>query len=324
MRPLKYLLLPACAVLLFSASLHAGDDDDKAPTAAGQGNPVPALSAEQQKAVGIVIATALAAKPPQRIDAYGRVLDPSGLVTDAGRLDSSRAAAAAAAAEAARLKGLYRGGAGASLRALQAAEAAQTEAQVRVREAQTQFLLRWGPLAQLDDAQRTSLVTQLAAGRQLLLRADLPGRHMLGAIPKQALVDVDGVKVPARVLGPLPQAAAQMQSVGLLLRIPHAPAGLGAGAQLSVMLEGSDRDGRVVPGGALLYGEQGVYVYHVLPDKAKDGDTQFAPVPVTLLQPVGDGWLVAGLQANDRIVVRGAGVLWSLQGLGNISAEDVD
>jgi hypothetical protein len=47
-------------------------------------------------------------------------------------------------------------------------------------------------------------------------------------------------------------------------------------------------------------------------------------VPVTLLQPVGDGWLVAGLQANDRIVVRGAGVLWSLQGLGNISAEDVD
>jgi hypothetical protein len=324
MTPLKYLLLPACALLLLCAAVHAGDDDDKPPAAVGQSNPLPALSTEQQRAVGIVIAAALAAKPPQRSDAYGRVLDPSRLVADAGQLDSSRAAAAAATAEAGRLQGLYRGGAGASLKALQAAEAMRTEAQVRVREAQTEFLLHWGPLAQLSDTQRTSLIEQLAAGRQLLLRADLPGRHMLGTMPKQALVDVDGVKVPARVLGPLPQAAAQMQSVGLLLQIQHPPAGLGTGAQLPVLLEGNDRDGRVVPDGALLYGEQGVYVYHVLPDKAKDGDTRFAPVPVTLLQPVGDGWLVTGLQANDRIVVRGAGVLWSLQGLGNISAEDVD
>jgi len=45
---------------------------------------------------------------------------------------------------------------------------------------------------------------------------------------------------------------------------------------------------------------------------------------VTLLQPVGDGWLVTGLHGDDRIVVHGAGVLWSLQGLGNVSAEDTD
>ena len=127
-----------------------------------------------------------------------------------------------------------------------------------------------------------------------------------------------------RVVGLLPQAAAQVQSVGLLLQIPHPPAGLGAGAELPVMLEGSEVGGCVVPGGALLYGEQGAYVYHVLPDKTKDGDTRFAPQPVTLVQQVGDGWLVTGLRGDDRIVVRGAGVLWSLQGLGNISDEDTD
>ena len=323
MRPLKYLLLSACAALLLSAALHAEDDDDRKPPAA-QSNRLPTLNAEQERAVGIVIATAPAAKPPQRIDAYGRVLDPSQLVSDSGLLDSSRAAAEAAAAESARLKRLYRGGAGASLKALQAAEAAQIEALVRVRQAQTQFLLRWGPLAQLGDAQRAALIGELAAGRQLLLRADLPGRHSLGTIPKQALVDVDGIRVPARVLGPLPQAAAQMQSVGLLLQIAHPPVGLGPSAEVPVMLEGSDRDGRVVPDGALLYGEQGVYVYHMLPNKTKDGDAQFAPLTVTLLQPVGDGWLVTGLHSDDRIVVHGAGVLWSLQGLGNISAEDTD
>ena len=61
------------------------------------------------------------------------------------------------------------------------------------------------------------------------------------------------------------------------------------------MLEGSKLDGCVVPEGAVLYGEQGAYVYQVLPDKTKDGDTRFAPQPVILVQQVGDGWLVTGL-----------------------------
>jgi hypothetical protein len=321
MTPLKYLLLPACAVALLSAPLHAADDETQAP--ADQGSALPALSAGQQRAVGVVIAPASTVNLPRSSDAFGRVLDPSQLVADAGALDSSRAAAQAAAAETTRLKGLYRA-ANASLKALQAAEAAQIEAQARVRQAQTELLLRWGPLAQLGDTQRASLIEQIAAGHQLLLRADLPGRHILGTIPQRALVDVDGVEVPARVLGPLPQAAAGVQSVGLLLQIPHAPIGLGAGAELPVMLEGGKLDGCVVPEGALLYGEQGAYVYHVLPDKTKDGDTRFAPQTVTLVRQVGDGWLVTGLRTDDRIVVRGAGVLWSLQGLANISDEDTD
>lgn len=322
MTPLK-CLLPACAalLLLLSGPLSADNGDAQTAAAAGQGNQLPALNAQQQRAVGIVVASAPAAKLSQRIDAYGRVLDPSQLVADAGRLDTARAADRAAAAEMARLEGLYRG-ANASLKALQVVEAEEAQAQARLREAQAEFLLRWGPLAQLGDAQRAALIEQLAAGRQLLLRADLPGRHSLGTMPQRALVDVDGIEVSARVLGPLPQSAMEMQSAGLLLQMPHPPAGLGPGAELPVMLSGSDRDGRVVPDGALLYGEQGVYVYRVLPDKAKDGDAQFAPLSVTLLQQVGEGWLVAGLHADDRIVVHGAGVLWSLQGLGNISDED--
>jgi hypothetical protein len=323
MMPLKYVLLPACAVLLLSGPMYAADDETEAPAAADQSNAPPTLSAEQQRAVGVVIAAAPAARLPRRSAAFGRVLDPSQLVADAGRLDASRAAAQAAAAETARLKGLYRG-ANASLKALQAAQAAQIEAQVRVRQAQAGFLLRWGPLARLDSDRRASLIEQLAAGRQLLLRADLPGRHILATIPRQALVDVDGIEVPARVIGLLPQAAADVQSVGLLLQIPHPPAGLGAGAHLPVALQGDALDGCVVPDGAVLYGEEGAYVYQALPGKTKDGDTQFASQPVTLVQQVGDGWLVTGLRTNDRIVVRGAGVLWSLQGLSNISDEDTD
>ena len=306
-------LLLLGAILLLSAA-------DRQAAAADTVSRLPMLSAAQQRAVGIVIAAAPAAAVPQRIDAYGEVLDPSELVADAGRLDSSRALDQAAAAETARLRGLFRG-ANASLKALQAAEATQTQAQVRTRQARTEFRLRWGPLVQLSRAQRSRLLEQLAGGRQLLLRANLLGRHTLGALPKRALVDVDGVQVPARVLGALPQTA-QMQSVGLLLLMPHPPRGLGPGARLPVLLDGRGRAGRVVPDGALLYGEQGAYVYRALPDKAKVGETRFAPLRVTPLQAVGGAWLVSGLHADDRIVIQGAGVLWSLQGLGRISGGD--
>ncbi len=312
MTALKYLLPPACAVFLLSSPRAAE---------AGPDHPLPALSVEQQRAVGVVVARAPRAIAPKRLDAYGQVLDPSRLVADAGRLDAARALAKAAVAETARLKGLYRG-ANASLKAVQRAEAAQTEARVRVQQARTRFLLRWGPLARLAAAQRARLIEHLADATQLLLRADLPGRHSLGAIPTHALIDVDGLKVPARVLGVLPRAGAQVQGVGLLLQIPRPPGGLGPGAQLPVTLEDGDRDGRVVPDGALLYGKQGVYVYRELPEKAKDGDTRFTPLRVTLLQPIGSGWLVSGLHAGDRIVVRGAGVLWSLQGLRTFAGND--
>ena len=181
---------------------------------------------------------------------------------------------------------------------MQAAEAAQTEAQVRVREAQTEFLLHWGPLAQLGDAQRASVIEQLAAGRQLLLRADLPGRHSLGTIPKQALVDVDGIRVPARVLGPLPQAAAHMQSVGLLLQMPHPPAGLGPSAQLPVMLEGTiamDAWCRTEPCSTESRASTSTTCCRTRRRMAIRSSRR---VPVTLLQPVGDGWLVTGLHAE--------------------------
>lgn len=313
--PLKALRLPVCAALLCVAA-----GQSLAPAAAAQRAGLSTLSGEQLRAVGIVIAAAPLARMPLHIEAIGRVLDPSRLVADAGRLQSARARAIAAAAETARLRGLYQL-ANASLKTLQRAEAAQAAAQAGVQQAQAELRLHWGPLARFTAAQRAQLLGQLADGRALLMRADVLGRQSLGVIPARALIDVDGLEVPARVLGPLPRSAAVL-SAGLLLQIPHPPPGLGAGARLPVILEGPDREGRVVPDGALLYGQQGVYVYRALSGKTRDGDTQFEPLPVTLLQSVGRGWLVSGLHAGDRLVVQGAGVLWSLRGLSRGSGGD--
>jgi hypothetical protein len=318
MTPLKSLLLPLGAVLALSIALRA--PARQPGTAAHHRMSLPALSAAQQHAVGIIIATVPVVDLPQHINAYGHVLDPSELVADASQLESARVVARAAAAEAARLKGLYRS-ANTSLKALQSAEAARTEAQAHARQARATFRLHWGPLAHLRSAQRARLIDAIIDGRVLLLRADLIGRHSLGTLPRQAMVEVDGLGVPARVLGILAQSS-HMQSVGVLLQMSHPPAGLGPGARLPVALDGRALDGRLVPKGALLYGQRGAYVYHVLPRKTKDGDTRFAPLRVMPLQAVDGSWLVTGLHTGDRIVVQGAGVLWSLQGLGSVAGDN--
>jgi hypothetical protein len=311
----------ACLLLLPSFVCADTDDADDAPAARAAGAPL-ALSQAQQEAVGLTLAHPLNAVGPREIDAFGLVLDPVELVTDLGRLASTRSAARNAAADARRVEGLYHHDANASLKALQIAQAAEVESQAQAQAAAATFSLAWGPMAAWPDAKRAALVAEFAAGRALLVRADVPGQHVLGARPSQALLSVDGMAVAAAVLGPLPRTTPDLQSAGWLLQVDHAPAGLGPGARLRVTLSGAAVTGVLIPTAALLYGEEGPYIYRQANAKRKDGKMQYAPVAVKLLAPEGDGWLVSGLDKDDSIVVHGAGVLWSLQGLGSFSAAE--
>jgi hypothetical protein len=189
--------------------------------------------------------------------------------------------------------------------------------------ASARFALQWGPLAALPPAERQKVIDASASGHRLLLRADLPGRHSLGTLPTRAMLDVDGIEVPGRALGILQQST-DVQGVGLLIEVEHAPAGLGPGARVSVALLTADRPGLLLPREALLYDENGAYVYKQLTRKAGEEKTRYAAVKVTLLLAYGDGWLVDGVDDDDNIVVHGAGVLWSLQAMGGHPVEDDD
>jgi hypothetical protein len=300
------------------------DDDDDQPAAPAVNTAQPELTRAQQQAVGITVIHPLKGRAAEAIDGYGQVLDVASLISDAGHLASARAAERAASTEAERLSVLYKNGADASLRALETAQAAQIEAQTQARIAASAFELQWGPIAKLSDAQRAALIESLSDGHSVLLRADLPGRLRLASVPQTATVSVDGAPVDARVLGPLQRSAAESQSVGLLLQIDHVPSGLGAGARMHVSLHGGASNGVIVPNAALLYGDQGIYVYRQLEqkDKSAGNKVQYAPVAVKLVQSSGDAWLVQGIDDDDLIVANGAGVLWSLQGLGTFSAEE--
>jgi hypothetical protein len=316
-RPARLLWLMLCV-----AGASVADDDDERPQPSLQpdSSGAYALTTSQQQAVGIRIDHPMPMASPQQVEAYGLVLDPATLVSDAGRMDSTRAAAAAAAADVARLDGLYRNNVDASLKALQASRSQAAEAAAQAQSATTTFRLQWGPAAALDGARRGELIDALVAGRRLLVRADVPGHQLQGNIAPRALVIVDGISVAAQVLGPLPRTDPQSQSAGWLLQIDHRPEGLGPGARVRVQLQAASVGGVLVPAAALLYGDKGAYVYRQVgggSDKA-----QYAAAPVKLLGRVGDGWLVDGLGRSDSIVVQGAGVLWSLEGISSFSAAE--
>ena len=295
--------------------LGCGAASAAAPPALAADNAQPSLNAEQQRAVGIVVAHAVAVKAPERIEALGLVLDATTLISDMGDSAAAGAAEHSASAEVARLHALHEGGAGASVKMIEAAQADQAKAQAQAQLAAARFALHWGPLAALPADARQKLIEASASGRSLLLRADLPGRHTLGAVPSKALLDVDGIQVPARVLGMLRETT-ELQSIGLLIEVPNAPAGLGPGARLPLALLTADRAGLLLPRDALLYDESGAYVYKRSSKQAAAGKTLYTPIRVKVLLPYGDGWLVEGIDDDDDIVVHGAGVLWSLQGVG--------
>ena len=309
------------ALILASAAVAEPPEPPRKSTPSAQPAKL-TLTLAQQQAVGIraEYPLPLAAAPP--IDAYGTVLDPLALTTDMGRMESTRAAADAAAADAARQEHLYREQAQASLKTWQASQTQAVEAAAQARAAAMTFRLQWGPLADWSASQRQALLEPLSRGRQQLLRAEVPGRHVVSAIEPGALVEIDGVNVTARVLGALPRTDAQSQSAAWLLLLERPPEGLGPGARALVRLRSAaPATGVLVPAAALLYAEAGTYVSRQV--QAGGADTfAYTPVTVKPLARLGSAWLVDGLTRTDPVVVQGAGVLWSLQGISNFSAAE--
>jgi len=315
----KRALQFACYAILCSL-VCAGDDDAPKPADASD---TPTLNAEQQHAVNLEVAHPVAATAPERSSALGVVLDAASLQSDESERAVAQAEEHAASAEASRLRGLYQAGAGTSLKLLETAQAEEAKARAAAELAAVRFAQHWGPLAKEPPALRQEHMDAVTSGRSLLVRADLPGRHLLGSMPARAVLEVDGIEVPGRVLGPLTEFS-ESQSAGLLLEIDHPPLGLAAGARIPLWLYGGERAGMLVPRDAILYGESGAYVYKQVAARTAADKTRFLPVKVTLLMPYGEGWLVQGVDDDDEIVVHGAGVLWSLEGVGARAADDED
>jgi hypothetical protein len=318
---IKRVLLAALLVAATHSAYAGPDDDDDKPAGASQTSDMTMLTAEQRHALGIVVGHPPAAQIPDRIDSLGLVLDTTTLVADVGDMSAVGAAERSTKAEVTRLQGLYGDGAGASLKMLEAAKADEAKAAAQTRFTLARFNQHWAPLVRMSQPERQKLLAAVARGQILLLRADLPGRHSLGSVPDTAQVDVDGIHVSGRVLGVMQQTD-ETQSVGLLVGVVNAPAGLSPGARVPIALMMAKHSGVLLPREALLYDEHGAYVFEQVADKTSPGKARYARHDVKLLQRQGEGWLVSGVDNDDDVVFEGAGVLWSLQGAGAQADDD--
>jgi hypothetical protein len=310
--------LIAGLLIVLALPADAADKDDDDDDAAGA---TLELTTAQRTAVGIAIAQPVAASPKPHIAAFGQVLDGAALIGDFAALDADRSADRAAVSELERLRALHAGGAGASLKAVQAGESEQSRTHAALEASSTRLGLHWTPLAALPAGDRQALFQKLRSGDNALIRADVTGRQSLAGIPSNATVTIDGAARPVLVLGALRAAGTGAASPALLLELRDAPAGLSPGIRVAVTLDGEATPGFAVPGSALLFDEKGAHVYQELASAANATKTTYARRNVQVVMPIGDGWLVHGVDEDDRIVVRGVGLLWSMQGG---TTDDVD
>lgn len=252
---------------------------------------------------------------PQRI-AFGRVLDPTPIITLDGELAAADAALAMSRGERERTQGLFKAGEGVARKVLETAEAQFRTDEIKADGLRRTALLEWGPtFAALDAVQRREFVEQLVRGEMAIVRVDILPGDVFPAPPKSARVLVLGrEEQPVETQNIMPAAAvdSKTQAQGFILRVDKPPFALRPGMALTAWLElpQEPRAGFAVPRSAVLRHDGRAWVY------VQEEEEKFVRKPVTLDTPLdGDkGWFVAeggGIKADDLLVVTGAQSLLS-------------
>jgi hypothetical protein len=266
------------------------------------------LDAEAQALMGLKTAPLAAAQSKPEVKGYGRVLDPAPLAALLVEGASAKAALEASTREFERLKGLHADNQNASLRAVEAAEAAMKRDQIALDSVSPRLLLGWGK-AIASQPNLPAFAGSLVAQETALARVDLPLSQSLRTPPtggRLAALTAPESFAEAQYLGPAPSADPQMQAQGFLFLLDSNPLPPGAGVVAWLSIPGAEQFGVMVPRAALLRHEGGVFVYLQI------GDDTFQRKEVKLERPATDGWFVAeGLKPRDKVVVVGAQQLLS-------------
>ncbi|MEA3213207.1 MAG: hypothetical protein QOE70_6264 [Chthoniobacter sp.] len=252
---------------------------------------------------------------PQKI-AFGRVLDPTPIVTLDGDLAAAEAALSASRAENERTQKLLAAGENTSRKAAETAEAQFRADEIKADGLRRRALIEWGPsLPELDAAKRREFVEQLVRGEAALVRVDILPGDALAEQPKSARLLVLGreeqvVETPS--ITPAADVDPKTQAQGFILRVDQPPFPLRPGMALTAWLQLPEkpRIGFAIPRSAVLRHDGRTWVY------VQEDEENFVRKPVTLDTPLDGnrGWFVAeggGIQAGDLLVVTGAQSLLS-------------
>ena len=262
------------------------------------------LDAETQKLMGLQVASLQAAQLKPEMKVYGRVLDPSGLVTAVSELAATRATSEASQAELQRLKGLA-GQNNASARSVQAAEATAIRDRGQAESAWLRLLAAWGAgIAEQKDL--PALVESLGTLKAVLIQLNGPPGEALGETPRGARVfslNDDTNSVRAEFISPAPAVDPQLQARGFFFLVNPNSQHLTPGTALTGFLElpGEPQSGVAVPASAIVRFNGAKWVY------VQTGEDSFTRTEVASEHPIDNGWFVrSGLKADEKVVTAGA------------------
>lgn len=273
------------------------------------------LTKEKWEALGIVSAEPAKAEAPAVRMAFGRVLDPTPLVTLDSDLASAEASLAASHAEYERTQKLLAAGENTSRKAAESAEAQFRADEIKAAGLRRQALLQWGEAATTESsAARREFAEALVRGDAALVRVDLLPGDALSDLPHAARLVIVGREqqsVTATHITPAADADPRTQAQGFILRVEKPVFALRPGMALTAWLELDDkpREGFLVPRSAILRHDGATWFF------AQEEEGKFERKAITLDLPMKEGWFVeaenGGVAASDKIVTTGAQALLS-------------
>ena len=296
---------------------------------APQGNPQAAtnsagtvvISPEQMAMSGIAVQALPVTRFQPQISAYASVLDPGPLLQLRGQLraaqlqtDAARAQAAASEREYQRLTVLNGQDHTVSDKVTEAARATRDADRAHLEAAQAGLLAardtarsRWGDvLTGWALATRSPQLDALNSGQQALLSVALPQGRAAGSLPPTIHLNLPGGigEITAHLVSPSPLADPVTQSPTYFYQAPRG--GLRTDMRIDALLPaGQSVDGVVIPNSAVVWYANRPWVY------VQSTDTQFVRREIAVDTPAPGGWFVAQWHAGERVVVKGAALLFS-------------
>jgi hypothetical protein len=269
------------------------------------------VDAATRKRIGLQVSPLAGVELPDIVHGFGRLLDPTALVTPVYEYEAAHVAFEAADREYRRVQTLRRGNANASERDLEAARTGYERDRAAMRTAQSHLASAWGSQA-VAHRDLSALAQSLVTRETAVARIDLPLGTTLSGEPATgrvvALANADSSRVDAMVLGAAADSDPTIQGRGFLLLVERPPWPPGTALDGWLTVPGRSRTGVDVPSSAVLRYGMASYVY------VQTDDETFSRRAVRLDQPTKDGWFVTnGLAAGDSVVVTGAQQLLSTE-----------
>lgn len=293
------------------------DSPQPATTSAG----TVAVSPEQATASGIEVQALPITNFQPQTSAYASVLDPGPLLQLRGQLrsaqlqtDAARAQAAASEREYRRLALLNGQDHTVSDKVTEAAHAtrdadrAHLEAvQATLQAAGDAARSRWGSvLTGWALSARASQLDALNAGQQALLSVALPQSGATGSPPPTIHINLPGTadEITAHLVSPSPLADPIIQSPTYFYQAPRG--GLRTGMRIDALLPaGPSLTGVAIPNAAVVWYANRPWVY------VQSDNTHFTRHEIAVDTPAPGGWFVAQWHAGERVVIKGAALLFS-------------